>query len=564
MLLLAQLVAPPLQRGPVRLPEQTPLETPRPGQPKQDESIFGLPGESATPTDQPAAPGQPSPPAGTPQRQLPAVQGQTPYSPEQLQQILGSCGRPTAAATLTACAAALTARLTADGYVNSRVYIAATPAPGALKVVQGRIAELRISSSDNGLAQEIRNRLRGLQGQVLHLPSLERQLVALRSIPGVGQIKGSLGRLGSDPTEAILNLAIAPVPTPWTGDISLRNDGNAGSGEWRAVGVVLKNNLATRGDTFLVYGELNADQDPELGAAITSISYSVPLASRLNLTSSFGYSRRNLIEATGAAHNIAYTQFQGLGQLEWTLKQDINQRWMLFGGFSGNSSSSTLAGASFPLLGGSQGPVPQISTGYLRAGLAYGGNQGPLAWGGNIYGLQGIAGISTSAQLASLASVGIDPGQSRALGGLVSVAWALSDRLQLNGRVAGQFAFNELTNDMGFALGSDVGLKGLPGTFISGDNGYLWTTELVYTVWRNSQQAVQLVPFAGYGGISYQRSGSWTSDTVGSAGALVRWLAGRHWTLELGWLTPIDEGPRVYWNNWLLGSGVYSKIQFRF
>jgi hemolysin activation/secretion protein len=563
MFLLAQLVAPPLQRGPVRLPEQTPVETQRPGQPQQDQPIFGLPGGPQTP-GQPATPAQPSPPAGSPQRPIPAVQGQTPYSPEQLQQILGRCGRPNAAATLTACAAALTARLTADGYVNSRVYIEATPAPGALKVVQGRIAELRISSTDKGLAQDIRGRLRGLQGQVLHLPSLERQLVALRSIPGVGQIKGSLGRLGSDPTEAILNLAIEPVPVPWTGDVSLRNDGNAGSGEWRAVGVVLKNNLATRGDTFLVYGELNADQDPELGAAITSLSYSFPVANQLNFTSSFGYSRRNLVEASGAAHNLSFTQIQGLGQLEWTLKQDLNQRWMLFGGFSGNNSTSSLAGVSIPLLGGSQGPVPQISTGYLRAGLAYGGNQGPLAWGGNIYGLQGIAGISTSEQLASLASVGIDPGQSRALGGLFSVAWALTDRLQFNGRVAGQIAFNELTNDMGFALGSDVGLKGLPGSFISGDNGYLWTTELAYTVWRNSQQAVQLVPFAGYGGISYQRSGRWTRDTVGSGGALVRWLAGRHWTLELGWITPIDEGPRVYWNNWLLGSGVYSKIQFRF
>lgn len=560
MLLLAQLVAPPLQRGPVRLPEQTPVETQRPGQPQPDTPIFGLPGSPQTPAGQPEAPTQPAAPAGP----IPAVQGQTPYSPEQLQQILGRCGRPTAAATLTACAAALTARLTADGYVNSRVYIEATPAPGTLKVVQGRIAELRISSSDAGLARDIRGRMRGLQGEVLHLPSLERQLVALRSIPGVGRIKGSLGRLGSDPTEAILNLTIEPVAAPWTGDVSLRNDGNAGSGEWRAVGVVLKNNLATRGDTFLVYGELNADQDPELGAVITSLSYSLPLASRLNLTSSFGYSRRNLVEATGAAHNVSFTQFQGLGQLEWTLRQDLNQRWMLFGGFSGNSSSSSLAGASFPLLGGSQGPVSQISTGYLRAGLAYGGNRGPVSWGGNLYGLQGIAGVSTSDQLASLASVGIDPGQSRALGGLLSVAWALTDRLQFNGRVAGQIAFNELTNDMGFALGSDVGLKGLPGTFISGDNGYLWATELAYTVWRNSQQAVQLVPFIGYGGISYQRSGIWTSDTVGSGGGLVRWLAGRHWTLELGWITPLDEGQRVYWNSWLLGSGVYSKIQYRF
>ncbi len=561
MLLLAQLVAPPLQPGPARLPEQAPLEQRRSAPADQDRPILlgpGSPSDTAPPTRPDRTP------RDTPRVGAPALEGNTPYSPQQLREILGRCRRTSETETLNACAAALTARLTADGYVNTRVYVRATPAPGSLYVVEGRIAELRITSPDAALARDIRSRLKGLQGEVLHLPSLERQLVALRSIPGVGQIKGSLGRLGTDPTAAVLNLAIEPAPVPWTGDLSIRNDGNAGSGEWRAVGVVLKNNLATRGDTFLVYGELNADQDPEIGAVITSLSYSVPLANRLNLTSSLGYSRRNLVEATGAAHNVSFIQYQGLGQLEWTLQQGLNQRTMLFAGFSGNSTSSTLSGAAVALVGGSLGPINQVSTGFVRAGVAFSGNQGALAWGGNVYGLQGIAGVSTSQQLASLATVGTDPGQSRALGGIVSLAWGISERLQFNGRVAGQVAFNQLTNDMGFALGSDTGLKGLPGTFISGDNGYLWTTELVYTLWRNSRQAVQLVPFLGYGGISLQRNGGWFSDTVGSGGAYVRWLAGRHWNLELGWITPIDEGTRVYWNNWLLGSGVYSKIQYRF
>ena len=561
MLLLAQLVAPPLQPGPARLPEETPLAPKRLGQPDQNRPIFALPDAPGAP----ATPGpRPMPSDDQPLSPVPALEGKTPYSPDVLRRILSACRRSTQTQTLNACAAALTARLTSDGYVNTRVYVRNTPAPGSLNVVEGRIAELRITSTDAALARDIRSRLKGLQGEVLHLPTLERQLVALRSLPAVGQIKGSLGRLGSDPTAAVLNLAIEPVPVPWTGDLSIRNDGNAGSGEWRAVGVVLKNNLATRGDTFLVYGELNADQDPELGAAITSLSYSFPLASRLNFTSSFGYSRRNLVEASGAAHNVSFVQVQGLGQLEWTLHQGLGQRLMAFAGFSGNSTASELSGAATALVGGSLGPINQISSGFVRAGLAFGGSSGSLAWGGNVYGLQGIAGVSTAEQLASLATVGTAPGQSRALGGIVSLAWGISDRLQFNGRVAGQVAFNQLTNDMGFALGSDTGLKGLPGTFISGDNGYLWSTELAYTLWRNSSQAVQLVPFLGYGGISLLRSGTWFSDTVGSGGATVRWLAGRHWTLELGWISPIDEGPRVYWNNWLLGSGVYSKIQFRF
>jgi len=561
MLLLAQLVAPPLQPGPVRLPEEMPLQQQRPQTPTPTRPVFPLPESTPAPGPAPDQQKEQEPQDGE-LSPTPSIEGQTPYSPEQLQQILSQCRRRSATDTLIACAAALTARLTADGYVNSRVYVQKTPAPGSLKVVQGRIAELRITSSDETLARTIRTRLRTLQGQVLNLQSLERQLLLVRNLPGVGQIKGSLGRLGSDPTEAILNLAIEPAASPWNGDFSVRNDGNAGSGEWRGVGILVKNNLATRGDTFLIYGELNADQQAELGATITSLSYTLPLAERLNFTSSFGYSQRNLVELPGS---FSFRQYQGLGQLEWTVHQGLSQRWMVFAGFSGNSSSSYQGGLPTPLLYGSANAgVTQTSTGYLRAGLAYGGSSGPVSWGGNIYGLQGIAGISSAEQRAAMASVGVEPGQATALGGLVSLAWGITDRLQFNGRLAGQIAFNELTNDMGFALGSDVGLKGLPGTLISGDNGYLWTTELAYTLWRNSQQAVQLVPFIGYGGISLTRSNTFFSDTVGSAGVLARWLAGPNWTLELGWIDAIDEGNRAIWGNWLIGSGVYTKVQFRF
>jgi len=117
---------------------------------------------------------------------------------------------------------------------------------------------------------------------------------------------------------------------------------------------------------------------------------------------------------------------------------------------------------------------------------------------------------------------------------------------------------------MGFSLGSDTGLKGLPGILVSGDNGYLWTTELTWTFWATRKQALQLVPFIGSGGVHTWRQNVYRSDTVGSTGAYVRWLIGRHWNLELGWISPFDTEERPYWNQWLLSSGVYSKIQYRF
>jgi hemolysin activation/secretion protein len=255
-----------------------------------------------------------------------------------LEQILKGCVRAgeSPGDNLKRCAAALTTRLVQDGFVNSRVYVQEQPKPGRIEVVEGRIVEVRVSSSDAVLERGLNRRLRSLQGTVLNLRSLEQTLVQLRTLPRVGQIRGNLGRLGTDPARAVLNLQVESAALPWQGEIGLRNDGNAGSGEWRALGIALKNDWLQRDDTFLVVGELNADQQAELGSTISSISYTLPLAESLKFTGSFGYSRRNLVEATGILRNISSRQFQGYGQLEWTFKESLQDRWTLFAGISGN------------------------------------------------------------------------------------------------------------------------------------------------------------------------------------------------------------------------------------
>jgi len=566
MWLLAQLIAPPLQPGPVRLPEGTPIERPSPIAPKDDDKQPILRPESA-PTDENGTQPPLDPKAqGRPQQlgssSLPKVLGTTPYSRRELDGLLRRCvGRdPSWDNTLKRCAAALTTRLINDGFVNSRVYVVKLPAPGALEVVEGRIAEVRLRSTSASLERSLSKRLRGLQGSVLNLKTLEQTLVQLRSLPGVGQIKGNIGRLGADPSQAVVNLSVDPAAVPWLGDVSLRNDGNAGSGEWRALGIALKNDLLTRGDTLLAVGELNADQQAELGATIASLSYTFPLVDRLKFTGSFGYSRRNLIEAPTPLYNVSYRQFQGYGQLEWVLHESPTQRWALFGGISGNRNDLYYDGISIiPTSAGGW-----LQTGYARVGINGGGSRGNVSWNGNLYGLQGMSSFSTNTQLETMAQAGTDPGTARALGGIANVSWSILPNLQWSARGAFQVAFDQLTDDMGFSLGSDTGLKGLPGILVSGDNGYLWTTELTWTFWATRKQALQLVPFIGSGGVHTWRQNVYRSDTVGSTGAYVRWLIGRHWNLELGWISPFDTEERPYWNQWLLSSGVYSKIQYRF
>ncbi|MFM7674727.1 MAG: ShlB/FhaC/HecB family hemolysin secretion/activation protein [Synechococcus sp.] len=564
--LLAQLVAPPLQNSPIRLPGPEAGETrPQPGQPTPPVPVEIEPGTGTSePPPGEVPPSQPqSPPQGEP-TPLPSIQGETPFSPVELQRILGTCAQqPDRAAALNACAAALSARLVADGYVNSRVYVRDTPAPGGLEVVEGRVVELRVTGKDERLNRRVARLLRPLQGSVLHVPSVERELQLLKRLPGVSAVRGNLSRLGSDPSQAVFTVSVEPGAQRWQGEFSARNDGTNGSGDARLLGTLVKGDLATRGDTLLLYGELDGETDGSLGAVITSLSYTLPLADQWNFTGAFGYSRRNLIELPSPSDGISTVQYQGLGQLERVFHETLSQRWSFFAGFSGNRSNTYLDGRALPDL------VPESvrspSSGYVRLGLSANGFADRVGWGGNVYLLQGISAVTPEAQRKELAVADIVPGKATALGAIASTAWAFAPSWQLNLRAAGQVAFRPLTSPMQFTLGSDVGLRGLPGQLISGDSGWLGTAEVSWSFWQNGSNTFQIVPFFGVGGVQTNLAGVSFSDTVGSGGLLARWLNGNHWLVELGWVEQfqVDDNPGP-WTDWVLGKGFYAQLKYRF
>ena len=564
LLLLAQLVAPPLQGGPARVPEPAPREqsVPRtPGENRNDD--LELAPESTSSTQPKLLDVRPS--STSSKSPMPRISGDLPYNSTQLETLLRGCDTSSDVEPgLRRCAALLTGQLQQDGYVNSRVYIETAPAPGQLTVVMGRLVELHVESDEPRLTQRVRKQLTSQLGRILHLPTLQGQLRQLKQRSVVGTITGSLGKLGSDPTQAVLTLKVTPARKSWRGDLSARNDGNEGSGEWRGIAVLQKPELLRDGDLLQVYGEFNVDGDPELGATLGSLSYTFPLGESVSLTGSFGASRRNLVEARGVAHDLSFRQYQGLLQLQWTLADSGDQIWYAQASLSANRNDSYLDGRSIPLIigGGLDG---DLTSGYVRLGLGHAGSNDLMVWSAQIYGLQGLAGFSSSEELQDLAYYGIQPGEARALGGIASLSWRLDPKLQLNLRAAGQVALNELTSDMGFSLGSDVGLRGLPGSLVSGDNGWLSTAELSWTFWQQRINALQMVPFFGVGGIETTRDGLVFKDTIGAGGVMLRWLHGKHWTVELGWIDQfhVDNNPGI-WNDWLLGSGAYGKVNYRF
>ena len=202
LLLLAQLVAPPLQRGPARLPEPALRQQPSTQGDNRNDDLKLIP-EGISPTKPKQLKAQPS--SSSRSNLLPRISGDLPYSTTHLETLLQGCDTSRdVEAGLKRCAELLTGQLQLDGYVNSRVYIETAPAPGRLTVVMGRLVELHVESDDPRLSQRVRKQLDNLIGGTLQLPTLQRQLRQLKQRSVVDSVSGNLGKLGSDPTQAVL------------------------------------------------------------------------------------------------------------------------------------------------------------------------------------------------------------------------------------------------------------------------------------------------------------------------------------------------------------------------
>ena len=536
--LLAQLVEPALQPGPVRLPSNAPIE------------------RAAPATAAPAV------------ELSPELKDSRLYTPEALRDQLERCQQNNSLnniQSLNNCAAALTAQLVAKGYLNSRVIVDTLTNPPRLELVEGRLVELRVQSSNAALARKVRAWLAPLQQVALRMPLINESLQQIRQRPDVATVRGNLGRLGSDPAKAVLNISVEPAAQPIRGEISLRNDGNPGTGEARGVIGLSKIGLLQNSDQLLIFTEINTDREPEVGYALGSISYTANLNDQLSFTSALGFSRRNLIELKQPYHDLSYKQLQGYGQLNWNIIDGLNSQFYAFTGLSFNRNEVFLAGKPVPLnVGGDSNGL--LRTGFIRTGLGFNNSGQSLAWGGQLYGLQGIQGFSTPNQQLALAEVGIRPGEARAIGASLSGSWFVLPKLLISARSAAQWALNPLTSDMGFSLGSDSGLRGLPGQLVSGDSGYLGYIEAAYTLWKGRSNRLQVVPFIGAGGVERTRKSINLNDTAGAGGAFLRWQQSNNWSLELGWVEPFQTADKSLklWKNWMLGDGLYSQIKVRF
>ena len=434
---------------------------------------------------------------------------------------------------------------------------------GIIEVVLGQIVEIKVESADNDLTKKIREKFNPYKGTILHLPSIEKALVEVRKIPGVGQIKGNMDRLGNDPTKAILTLTVAPSLSPWQRQVSVRNDGNAGTGAYKTTATFVKPNFLREFDSFISSFEIHNDSDPEIGAIVASTSYSFPLKNGKRFITSYAYGEREYVEYTDSLRDISFKTHHILGQFEKTIYSSKNQAWNAFVGLNINRTDSYLSGVRSDLVVGAS-DKGWVRTGHLKAGLNFNGSYKTKSWSGSIYGMQGINGISEDFQRADFAEDGIIPGEARAVGAKGNLAWTIKKGVGLNLGMSGQIAMNPLFNSMTFGLGSNAGIKGLPGSLTSGDSGWLGTSELVLTTWQKNKKAFQVVPFIGAGGVHTDLKGVKTKDAVGAGGIIARFIQPQV-VMEVGWVDSFNtKNNSGVWNDWLLGDGIFTNIRYRF
>ena len=157
------------------------------------------------------------------------------------------------------------------------------------------------------------------------------------------------------------------------------------SGEGRITSTLLKQNILTYDDTFLVYLEANGDENKGLGSTTTSITYRYPLGNFYSLTTAIGYSNRKLIELPQPARDVETDQLQGLIQFDWMMDESLEGNVNAFAGISINDSETKFKGKLLPPI------VPKIirnpRTGFFKFGFSSSRQWERVSGSATLYGL---------------------------------------------------------------------------------------------------------------------------------------------------------------------------------
>ena len=421
------------------------------------------------------------------------IEGNTSIPTNELQDLLtDQLGRRLSLADLKNAAARLTALYRERGFLVARAYLPVQDVQdGKIKILilEGNIAQLKLrnaSSLSDERAQAFLNQ--AVAGSAIRSDRIDRALLLLNDVPGVGAVRATL-QPGSSVGTSDLLVDIDPG-SRFAGNLALDNYGSRYTGNTRLSGTLYVNNLAGIGDQAVISGLLS---DRKLGYG--RVGYSVPLGGNGLRVGTFLSSTRYelarefaVLDAHGTARNLSVyatyplvrTQRANLTGSVSLEKRRLSDRIDAIGTANDKNArvfSLGLSGSYRDALGGGGLSSFDLATNFGKLAI-----ESPVA-------------LSIDAVSART------NGSYRKMYFTGSRLQRISDTDSLWLAVSAQWASKNLDSSEKFILGGASGVRAYPQGEAIGDQGYLASVEYRH----NFSEALQAALFYDAGSVSINR-----------------------------------------------------------
>ena len=418
------------------------------------------------------------------------ITGNTVFSEAQLQALIapelaagksnGSAGKLFSFAELQALAERITAYYREQGYLLARAYLPAQEVrDGRLEiaVLEGRVSRINWNNDSRHADAALEGRLDDIPVDTpLYNPTLERSLLLLGDLPG-SEVQATV-RPGVSIGTSELDISLKDRQGLFGGNVSVDNEGNPYSGEYRLGAGLTVNSPLRLGDT-LNLNVLGGGRDYQYGR----LAWQVPVGQRglaVGLAvSSMNYRLQQEFASLDAHGSAQIGSAYALYPLQRSRFSNVNAQ--LAYDYKKLDDRIDLISS-----------VVNRTLGVWQTGLS-GSRYDGLGGGGlSSWSVNAVAGnlrLDPTAQAIDAASLRTEGSYSKGMM-QISRLQQLADNWNLYAQIGGQAAQKNLDSSEKYALGGSTAVRAYPQGEAPVDDGWLGTIELRYSPAPNWQASV--------------------------------------------------------------------------
>jgi hemolysin activation/secretion protein len=416
--------------------------------------------------------------------------------------VSGLTNRPISILELERARVAVTLRYVTNGYVNSGAWIDSRPDGNGtvtVRVVEGRLSELRVRGNQHLDAGFFERRLADLRAEPLQLSRLRDRLQVWRNSYPLKQVNGEL-RPGLLPGEGVLELSVVEQ-APFQTGVHYANDRPPSTGSEQVTMDSQIDSLISSGDRLgITYGVVRG-RSPFLDAADAlafdelSVSYAVPV-NRTDTTVAAQYSRSSgsVLEARFADLDITSDSTHFGVSVTHPLFRNPRRELSVALAAEGKEARTYLLGEPYSFSPGSVDGKSTVSSLRLSA-------QWTDRGANHVFVARGAVSLGLPAFGATRQEVGPDGRFVAVLGQAKWVRHLGNPAFEVALRGFGQYSPDSLLAIEQASIGGAATIRGYRENTLVRDNAAMGVIEFGFIPWRDSagQPVLRLVPFAGIG-----------------------------------------------------------------